>query len=118
MIKKTTVLDERRIMRMRKEPDLRVGHGKPAHQIILQITLDRKSEGFFRQTAPRFPGNIIDIKPAAKLFFRNQGFQHAVPAMLGENARQVIKRSEEHTSELQSPDHLVCRLLLEKQKIR
>src|SRR5207244_12120871 len=25
-------------------------------------------------------------------------------------------RSEEHTSELQSPDHLVCRLLLERQK--
>src|SRR5258708_23864208 len=32
--------------------------------------------------------------------------------------RQVehILRSEEHTSELQSPDHLVCRLLLEKKK--
>src|SRR5258708_28497783 len=28
----------------------------------------------------------------------------------------VVLRSEEHTSELQSPDHLVCRLLLEKQK--
>src|SRR5258708_25294422 len=28
-----------------------------------------------------------------------------------------ILRSEEHTSELQSPDHLVCRLLLEKKKI-
>src|SRR5258708_26997500 len=27
-----------------------------------------------------------------------------------------IRRSEEHTSELQSPDHLVCRLLLEKKK--
>src|SRR5258708_11653201 len=27
-------------------------------------------------------------------------------------------RSEEHTSELQSPDHLVCRLLLEKKKNR
>src|SRR5258708_17310360 len=26
------------------------------------------------------------------------------------------RRSEEHTSELQSPDHLVCRLLLEKKK--
>src|SRR5258708_9847447 len=25
-------------------------------------------------------------------------------------------RSEEHTSELQSPDHLVCRLLLDKKK--
>src|SRR5258708_18429207 len=27
-----------------------------------------------------------------------------------------FSRSEEHTSELQSPDHLVCRLLLEKKK--
>src|SRR5258708_31121872 len=27
-----------------------------------------------------------------------------------------MARSEEHTSELQSPDHLVCRLLLEKKK--
>src|SRR5207244_12204479 len=36
--------------------------------------------------------------------------------------RQIVgergdaRRSEEHTSELQSPDHLVCRLLLEKKK--
>src|SRR5258708_24662852 len=29
-----------------------------------------------------------------------------------------FRRSEEHTSELQSPDHLVCRLLLEKKKKR
>src|SRR6266581_7376237 len=28
----------------------------------------------------------------------------------------VLRRSEEHTSELQSPVHLVCRLLLEKKK--
>src|SRR5258708_30798148 len=28
----------------------------------------------------------------------------------------TCRRSEEHTSELQSPDHLVCRLLLEKKK--
>src|SRR5947208_7256096 len=28
----------------------------------------------------------------------------------------LLTRSEEHTSELQSPDHLVCRLLLEKKK--
>ena len=28
----------------------------------------------------------------------------------------IAPRSEEHTSELQSPDHLVCRLLLEKKK--
>src|SRR5258708_9761839 len=30
--------------------------------------------------------------------------------------RSPPHRSEEHTSELQSPDHLVCRLLLEKKK--
>src|SRR5258708_16885584 len=29
---------------------------------------------------------------------------------------RLKNRSEEHTSELQSPDHLVCRLLLEKKK--
>src|SRR5258708_26437784 len=28
----------------------------------------------------------------------------------------LVFRSEEHTSELQSPDHLLCRLLLEKKK--
>src|ERR671923_2016281 len=33
-------------------------------------------------------------------------------------ARSGRGRSEEHTSELQSPDHLVCRLLLEKKKTK
>src|SRR5258708_31973018 len=47
-----------------------------------------------------------------------------ITADMGVNAFQAIDihpcrspgRSEEHTSELQSPDHLVCRLLLEKKK--
>src|SRR5258708_9322041 len=34
----------------------------------------------------------------------------------GLNEAGMSGRSEEHTSELQSPDHLVCRLLLEKKK--
>src|SRR5690348_18210911 len=34
----------------------------------------------------------------------------------GESAYVFARRSEEHTSELQSPVHLVCRLLLEKKK--
>src|SRR5258705_4505836 len=33
-------------------------------------------------------------------------------------ARRELDRSEEHTSELQSLRHLVCRLLLEKNKTR
>src|SRR5689334_23939084 len=35
---------------------------------------------------------------------------------VGAEIRQVEARSEEHTSELQSQFHLVCRLLLEKKK--
>src|SRR3989442_9652972 len=37
-------------------------------------------------------------------------------AAAGEQAPGVVIRSEEHTSELQSRPHLVCRLLLEKKK--
>src|SRR3989454_8020945 len=38
-------------------------------------------------------------------------------AMLDSSSRQPgVPRSEEHTSELQSPCNLVCRLLLEKKK--
>src|SRR5690606_40726973 len=33
-----------------------------------------------------------------------------------QKARQIAERSEEHTSELQSRENLVCRLLLEKNK--
>src|SRR5207244_11463499 len=41
-----------------------------------------------------------------------------LPCLARKNATSAtIIRSEEHTSELQSPDHLVCRLLLEKKKI-
>src|SRR5438876_8673536 len=51
---------------------------------------------------------------------------HAVQDVFSELTRQgpgasvqeirPVQRSEEHTSELQSPVHLVCRLLLEKKK--
>src|SRR5690348_17828282 len=40
--------------------------------------------------------------------------QHAHSEIVG----MLPERSEEHTSELQSPVHLVCRLLLEKKKIK
>src|SRR5258708_31673385 len=43
------------------------------------------------------------------------GRRQLVPA----HGRRALRgRSEEHTSELQSPDHLVCRLLLEKKKTK
>src|SRR5207244_8833379 len=43
-------------------------------------------------------------------------FSRSVGSVLLRSPRLLVdqQRSEEHTSELQSPDHLVCRLLLEK----
>ena len=55
----------------------------------------------------------------------SEGFHEVAPYLIVPGIHQptfvwevVVKtaRSEEHTSELQSPDHLVCRLLLEKKK--
>src|SRR5258708_4381232 len=71
--------------------------------------------------------NIIIIIPPGKILFvvisRSLCECHmkARPASLPGGLAMVpdggvVPRSEEHTSELQSPDHLVCRLLLEKKK--
>src|SRR5258708_20279123 len=56
-------------------------------------------------------GVIIALWLDTGAFERNDGI------VLDIQNYSVITRSEEHTSELQSPDHLVCRLLLEKKKL-
>src|SRR5258708_36346797 len=55
--------------------------------------------------------------PYTTLFRSIPGSNSRQPIAFGRfrpNAHSPLLRSEEHTSELQSPDHLVCRLLLEK----
>src|SRR5258708_26712398 len=47
---------------------------------------------------------------------RDQHCQRRPQHCCGQSVCGLGARSEEHTSELQSPDHLVCRLLLEKKK--
>src|SRR5438552_11559915 len=69
---------------------------------------------------------MIRRPPRSTLFpyttlFRSPGHPMAMPAARfirfpPTNHDDRESRSEEHTSELQSPDHLVCRLLLEKKK--
>src|SRR5258708_20800639 len=57
-------------------------------------------------------------KDAADGFFTVEDAKKNVLAY-GRTIEEIaVERSEEHTSELQSPDHLVCRLLLEKKKRR
>src|SRR5258708_18990679 len=55
------------------------------------------------------PLSVSDLNRAVPLFKEGLSLSE-VAEVLG------VSRSEEHTSELQSPDHLVCRLLLEKKK--
>src|SRR5438552_5599495 len=50
------------------------------------------------------PGMVVGIDSRGEVIAR------------ADELRRSRGRSEEHTSELQSPDHLVCRLLLEKKK--
>src|SRR5690348_17968196 len=53
-----------------------------------------------------------------------EGYGNSSPVATNDNSAgrqqnrrvELVVRSEEHTSELQSPVHLVCRLLLEKKK--
>src|SRR5258708_11288561 len=47
---------------------------------------------------------------------RNASIPASAHSFIASEVTSEAMRSEEHTSELQSPDHLVCRLLLEKKK--
>src|SRR2546422_3366593 len=57
----------------------------------------------------------VDLHEAAVLFHQAIDCRQAQPGTLSDWLRGK-ERSEEHTSELQSRLHLVCRLLLEKKK--
>src|SRR5258708_9481213 len=80
---------------------------------------------FFNDTATTeiYTLSLHDALPICE-FMKIEKIKHIVINLKKEKerkkARQLKKilgaRSEEHTSELQSPDHLVCRLLLEKKK--
>src|SRR5438552_12395915 len=65
------------------------------------------SPGFARRGS--FPELNADRHVLGALREELAAFRQGAPPGRGD-------RSEEHTSELQSPDHLVCRLLLEKKK--
>src|SRR5688500_8064806 len=66
-----------------------------------------------KQAVEKLPGLWTELHPATSppaRQFHGAGYDEA-------NDRLII-RSEEHTSELQSPCNLVCRLLLEKKNTR
>src|SRR5690554_6179338 len=87
-----------------------------------------KNPGFLRDACSAFPGNIIVGLDARDGKVATDGWSKLTRHDVLDLARKFedygvesiiytdIGRSEEHTSELQSRPHLVCRLLLEKKK--
>src|SRR5690348_17468100 len=68
--------------------------------------------------APRRRRGLVRSVHLFRLFLKEQTDPESFYAGLAEDTVDQLAdyRSEEHTSELQSPVHLVCRLLLEKKK--
>src|SRR3712207_6913296 len=69
----------------------------------------------FRSLLPR-EGDEGEVRAVQHDLEREQHDQRAPPDEHAERADAEERRSEEHTSELQSRQYLVCRLLLEKKK--
>src|SRR5258708_29958838 len=64
----------------------------------------------------RLLGGLGRLRQGSDREFPGAARHSALLSALHPRHRGRLLRSEEHTSELQSPDHLVCRLLLEKKK--
>src|SRR5258708_16692137 len=80
---------------------------------------------FFNDTATTeiYTLSLHDALPISMGRLDHRGLRAASTIAPAEQIERPVRlgrwwRSEEHTSELQSPDHLVCRLLLEKKKKR
>src|ERR1017187_6652505 len=88
----------------------------PGPQIRLSaVGLDAGGQPVADLTADDF--KIVDQNKAQTIFFFREPRNHpAVKLDSLEFSNRTSGRSEEHTSELQSPMYLVCRLLLEKKK--
>src|SRR5258708_10982628 len=69
---------------------------------------------YYRTDLPKWAQDFNSGNRAAKYWDRD--WKNSSGDVLRSTTHRGGRRSEEHTSELQSPDHLVCRLLLEKKK--
>src|SRR2546426_5170632 len=73
---------------------------------------------FFNDTATTeiYTLSLHDALPISEISAKEPSLARLSDLDLRAKADEFKKRSEEHTSELQSPCNLVCRLLLEKKK--
>src|SRR3712207_7015492 len=85
---------------------------------FLMIRRPPRSTLFPYTTLFRSPGGHLGRSPGRdRARHVHHGARRPRPRRVGGRARSGRGRSEEHTSELQSRQYLVCRLLLEKKKV-
>src|SRR5438552_10157551 len=90
-------------------------HRPPRSTLFPYTTLFRSEAELPQNEGQHAAGDGAEANDSDQGPAHREGHQQVVRAVVDE--AQAL-RSEEHTSEFQSPDHLVCRLLLEKKKIK
>src|SRR5690348_9060976 len=83
-----------------------------------------KAIAIYKKISKLAPAETQPLEKLANLYVQQGVLSEARPIFLqlaeahlkSNQTNKAVERSEEHTSELQSPVHLVCRLLLEKKK--
>src|SRR5690554_7334069 len=88
--------------------------GGPPQEMFPEIFRRFFGPGFPFPGGPDGPGGPDDPRETPRGISMGTGFLVSEDGYLLTNHHVVANRSEEHTSELQSRPHLVCRLLLEK----
>src|SRR5690348_6841043 len=86
------------------------GHG------ALADFLSRLGDNVRDLSFPTRRSSDLTSSPRRSLAFFNVTDRRRLPSGVTSGVSSEADRSEEHTSELQSPVHLVCRLLLEKKR--
>src|SRR5256884_9571134 len=105
---------------VRDERELMEALGAGAEAVLLDNMTPERAEQCVKIARATRPGCVVEISGGITLdnahAYAKAGADFLSSGMLTHSAPAANLRSEEHTSELQSRLHLVCRLLLEKKK--
>src|SRR2546426_8587353 len=87
---------------------------------VSDLSLRIKQSAIFGLLGPNGAGKTTTLRMMMRVMIPDEGTVNVLGEPLSDRTQDLIgylpERSEEHTSELQSPCNLVCRLLLEKKK--
>src|SRR5690606_39365443 len=109
----------------------RVDFNHPTENVMLKLSMSESDAHYFEESQLSKDQKIEKLDNGMSLISATVPFtsqlvwwlrsfgkkiKHIEPSMVSNAVSQMDERSEEHTSELQSRENLVCRLLLEKKK--